>query len=129
MVAHGAHNPKVAGSNPAPALFLFMAIPEITDKDFEEKVLKSGKPCVVDFWADWCHPCKMIEPSMEELYSEYKERINFYKINVDDNSETPSKFYVMSIPTILFVKNGEVVDRIIGAVPKSTIEERIKELL
>ncbi len=129
MVARGAHNPKVAGSNPAPAIFLFMAIPEITDKDFEEKILKSTKPCVVDFWADWCHPCKMIEPSMEELYSKYKDRVNFYKINVDDNSETPSKFYVMSIPTILFVRNGEVVDRIIGAVPKSTIEERIKELL
>jgi len=106
-----------------------MTIPEITDENFEERVLKSDKPCVVDFWAEWCHPCKMIEPLMEELYTEYKDKINFYKLNVDDNSETPSRFYVMSIPTLLFVKNGEIVDRIIGAVPKKTIEERIKALL
>lgn len=129
LVARGAHNPKVAGSNPAPAiLFYLMAIEILNDKDFEEKVIKSSEPVIIDLWAEWCHPCKMIEPHLKALSEKYNEKIKFYKLNVDENPKTPSILSVMSIPTLIFFKNGKEVGRIIGAVPKSHIEEKIKEI-
>jgi thioredoxin 1 len=101
---------------------------EISDNEFEEKVLKSDKPVVVDFWAPWCGPCKSIGPVLEELAKEMGDQVVFAKCNVDENQITPSKFGIQAIPTLIFFKNGEDVDRITGMVPKSKIEESINSI-
>lgn len=97
----------------------------VTDGDFEQQVLKSDIPALVDFWAAWCGPCRTVGPVVEELASEYSGKIKVAKLNVDENKETPARYEVRGIPTLMLFKNGEVVDRIVGAVPKG----RIKELL
>ena len=84
---------------------------------------------LVDFWATWCGPCKMIGPSIEELAQQYGDRAIIGKVDVDDNSELPLQFGVRNIPTILFIKNGQVVDRQVGAVPKSTLEAKLQAIL
>ena len=109
-------------------IFIFMAIEILTDKDFEEKVMKAKDRVIIDLWAEWCHPCKMIEPHLKSLSEKYNEKIKFYKLNIDENPKTPSLLSVMSIPTLIFFKNGKEVGRIIGAVPKNHIEEKIKEI-
>lgn len=102
---------------------------EITDSNFEELVLKSDKPVVVDFWAEWCGPCRMIGPLINELSKEYEGKAVIGKVNVDQNENVSAQFGVRSIPTVLFIKNGEVVDKSVGAVPKSTLESKLKALL
>ena len=102
---------------------------EITDANFDELVLKSDKPVVVDFWAEWCGPCRMIGPVIEELHHEYEGKALVGKVNVDANIDVVSKFGVKSIPTILFIKNGEVVDKSVGAVPKATLASKLDSLL
>ncbi|HMK34364.1 MAG TPA: thioredoxin [Desulfomonilaceae bacterium] len=97
----------------------------VTDSDFEQQILQSDVPALVDFWAAWCGPCRTVGPVVEELAGEYAGKIKVAKLNVDDNKETPSKYGVRGIPTLMLFKNGQVVDQIVGAVPKS----RIKELL
>jgi thioredoxin 1 len=97
----------------------------VGDGDFEQQVLKSEIPALVDFWAAWCGPCRTVGPVVEELASEYAGKVKVAKLNVDENKETPARYEVRGIPTLMLFKNGEVVDRIVGAVPKS----RIKELL
>lgn len=87
---------------------------EVTDGDFEEKVLKADTPAIVDFWAPWCGPCRMMAPVFEELAGQYSGKMVFGKMNVDDNTETPSKFGTYSIPTLIIFKNGEEVNRIVG---------------
>ena len=105
-----------------------MAI-EVNDTNFEEIVLSSDKPVLVDFWAEWCGPCRMISPIVEELHNEYEGKAIVTKVDVDASPNTAAKFGVRNIPTILFFKNGEVVDKQVGAVPKSTLVEKIDGLL
>lgn len=98
---------------------------EFSDSNFEQEVLNSDTPVLVDFWAEWCGPCKMIGPIIEELATEYDGKAKIGKMNIDLNSATPTKYGVRSIPTLLVFKNGEVVDKIVGAVPKTTISGKI----
>jgi thioredoxin 1 len=102
---------------------------EITDSNFDELVLKSDKPVVVDFWAEWCGPCRMIGPLINEMSKEYEGKALIGKVNVDQNANVSAQFGVRSIPTVLFIKNGEVVDKSVGAVPKSTLESKLEALL
>jgi thioredoxin 1 len=99
---------------------------EITDSNFETEVLKSPKVSMIDFWAEWCGPCRAITPIVEELAKEYDGRAIIGKLNVDENPEVTVKYGVRNIPTILFIKNGQVVDKQVGAVPKSVLEEKLK---
>ena len=104
-------------------------IPLVTDANFDQEVVQSELPVLVDFWAIWCGPCKMVEPSVEALAKEYEGKLKVVKMDVDKNPAVPTRYGIRSIPTLLLFKNGEVVDQIIGAVPKRMIEERIKKVL
>lgn len=98
---------------------------KFTDENFEAEVLKSESLVLVDFYADWCGPCKMMAPIIDELSGDFEGSVKIGKLNVDDSPETSSKYRVMSIPTILFLKNGEVVETIVGAVPKEQLVDKI----
>ena len=98
---------------------------EITDSNFDAEVAKSDLPVLIDFWAVWCGPCKMVAPIVEELAKDYDGRAKIGKLDVDNNQQTAIKFGIRSIPTLLIFKNGQVVDTIIGAVPKGHIAERL----
>src|SRR5689334_18550789 len=100
-----------------------------TGADFEEQVLKSPVPVLVDFWAVWCGPCKMIAPHVETLATEYDGRVKVGKVNIDEERDITEKYGIMSIPTLLFFKDGKVVDQVVGAVPKSTIASKLESLL
>lgn len=100
----------------------------ITDDNFKD-LLAEGKPVVVDFWATWCGPCKQIAPYVEELAEQYKDQVSIGKCDVDDNSELPGEYGVRNIPTLLFIKNGEVVDKQVGAATKAQLEAKVKALL
>jgi len=102
---------------------------EITDDNFETEVLQSDKPVLIDFWAVWCGPCKIIAPIVEELASEYDGKVKVGKLDVDSNQQTSIKYGVRSIPTLLVFKDGNVKDTIIGAVPKKLIVEKINSAL
>lgn len=97
-----------------------------TDSNFTSEVLENDKLTVVDFWAEWCGPCRAIGPVIEELATTYEGKVNVGKLNVDHNPEVSVKYGITSIPAILFLKNGEVVDKQVGAVPKSVLEKKIQ---
>ena len=99
---------------------------EVTDADFETQVLKSDLPVIVDFWAEWCGPCKMIAPVMEELSGEYSGKVKFAKLNVDFNPRTSAKYGVRSIPTLLIFKGGSPVGQVVGAVPKQMLKQKLE---
>jgi len=101
----------------------------VSDATFEEEIIKADMPAMVDFWAEWCGPCKMVGPAVESLAKEYEGKIKIAKMDVDENRETPAKFGIRSIPTLILFKGGKVAHTIIGAVPKGDIEEELKKLL
>jgi thioredoxin 1 len=98
---------------------------EFNDANFEQEVLKSELPVLVDFWAPWCGPCRMIAPSIEALSTEYAGKVKIGKLNSDDNPDVSAKFGIRSIPTLLIFKNGEVVNQLVGALPKDKIAEQL----
>jgi thioredoxin 1 len=102
-------------------------IKELKDSDFEAEVLQSTEPVLVDFWAPWCGPCRMIAPVIEELASENQEGVKVGKINIDDSPNTAATYGVSSIPTLMIFKNGEVVDRFVGIQPKKRLQDAIDE--
>ena len=102
---------------------------EITDANFDELVIKSDKPVLVDFWAEWCGPCRMVGPVVEELAKDYEGRAIIGKVNVDNNPEISMKFGIRNIPALLFFKNGEVVDQTVGAAPKASLASKLEALL
>ncbi len=108
--------------------FLIMAI-EFTDSNFEELVVKADKPVLVDFWAEWCGPCRMVGPIVSEIAEEYEDKVVVGKLDVDSNPEVSMKYGIRNIPTILFFKNGEIADKQVGAVPKSVLTQKLDALL
>ena len=101
---------------------------EFTDSNVKE-IINSGKPVVIDFWAEWCGPCRIVGPSIEELAKEFEGQVQIGKLNVDDNVDIPNEYGIRNIPTILFIKNGQVVDKQIGATQKAVLAAKIQALL
>ena len=106
-----------------------MAALEVTDDSFSNEVLNSELPVLVDFWAEWCGPCKMVSPIVEELSNEYNGKIKVAKLDVDSNPQTATNYGIRGIPTLLMFKDGSAVDQIVGAVPKTHIAERLDKII
>jgi thioredoxin len=102
---------------------------ELSDSNFEEEVLQSEIPVLVDFWAEWCAPCRVIEPLVDELALQYSGKVKIGKMDVDQNPQSSMNYGIRSIPTLLFFKDGKAVDQLLGAVPKNQIEQKITELI
>jgi thioredoxin 1 len=102
-----------------------MAVGKVSDATFESEVLKSTSPVVVDFWAEWCGPCRMIAPALEEIAGSLGEKVKIVKLNVDENPQTAAKYNIQSIPTLMIFKNGSLSSRQIGAAPKQKLEQWI----
>ncbi|MBT4482133.1 MAG: thioredoxin [Candidatus Latescibacteria bacterium] len=101
----------------------------VTDDTFQSTVLENSLPVIVDFWAEWCPPCKMISPILEQIAEEYDGKAAVCKVNVDENQELARKYEVRSIPTLLFMKDGEIKEQVVGALPKDQLESRLNALL
>ena len=102
---------------------------DVTDSNFEQEVLKSDVPVLVDFWAEWCAPCRVIAPLIDELSQQYSGKIKVVKMDVDQNPQSSMNYGIRSIPTLLFFKNGQPVDQLLGAVPKNQIEDKLTALI
>lgn len=100
-------------------------VKETSDGNFENDVIKNSKPVLVDFWAEWCAPCKALSPIIDEIAQEYDGKIEVFKVDIDSNPQTPSQFGVRGIPTVIAFKNGQVVDQVVGAVPKTELQRII----
>lgn len=100
-------------------------ITEVSDAEFDDKVLKHGKPTLVDFWAEWCAPCRALTPVVEEVAKSYEGRLQVAKMNIDDHPNTPGQYAIRSIPTLLLFKDGQVVDQMVGLVSKAKLDEMI----
>lgn len=101
----------------------------VTDQTFDQEVLQATSPVVVDFWAVWCGPCRLIAPIVEELSEQYKGKVEFVKLNVDENPEVSMKYGIRSIPTLLVFKNGKAIDQVVGAVPKRVLQSHVDAAL
>ena len=106
-----------------------MSLLHFTDANFKKDVLESNLPVLVDFWATWCGPCKMITPIIEELAKEYSGKIKIGKLNVEESPKTPSQYGVMSIPTLIFFKEGKVMEQVVGALNKAELKKKIDEII
>ena len=106
-----------------------MALVHLTDKNFEKEVLKSDLPVVVDFWAEWCGPCRMVAPVVEELAKEYENKVKIGKVDVDESPATASRYGIMSIPTLMFFKGGQIMSQLVGVVNKSELKKKIESNL
>jgi thioredoxin 1 len=102
-----------------------MGVSKVSDANFEAEVIQSSEPVVVDFWAEWCGPCRMIAPALEEIAGSLEGKVKIVKLNVDENPNTASKYGIMSIPTLMLFKNGELASRQVGAAPKQKLEQWI----
>ena len=102
---------------------------ELTDQSFQQQVVQAKQPALVDFWAVWCGPCRMVAPTVEELAKHYAGKITVAKMNVDDHIQTATQFRVMNIPTLIFFKDGQETDRVIGVVPKAELAKKCEALL
>jgi len=104
-----------------------MALLHLSDTNFKKEVLDSGLPVLVDFWANWCGPCKMVTPILEELAREYANKLKICKLNVEENPKTATLYGIMSVPTLIFFKNGKVIEQMMGALSKSELKKKIEE--
>jgi thioredoxin 1 len=102
---------------------------DVTDQTFDAEVMKANLPVLIDMWAPWCGPCKMVEPILKKLSDKYQGKIKFCRMNVDENQKTPSQYSVRSIPNMLFMKNGKVLDTAIGAMPEGALQSKVEALL
>lgn len=102
---------------------------KFTDNNFEQEAVKASMPVVIDFYADWCGPCKMMSPVIDELAADYEGKVKVGKVNTDENRGVASKYNIMSIPTIILMKDGQVVDTVVGAIPKTVLEQKINSML
>jgi thioredoxin 1 len=104
-------------------------VTDVSDQTFESEIIKSSLPVLLDLWAPWCGPCRMVAPVVEKLAETYDGKVKFCRLNVDENPQTAVKYGIMSIPTLMFFKEGQVVDTVIGAVPERTLQPKIDALL
>lgn len=102
---------------------------EVTDASFVKEIIESGKPAMVDFWATWCGPCRMVGPTVEELAKEFEGQAVVAKVDVDNNQQVAAEYGIRNIPTILFFKDGQVVDKVVGVVPKTQLEQKLKAIM
>jgi thioredoxin 1 len=104
-------------------------VSELTDKEFEQEVIKADLPVLIDLWAPWCVPCRLIAPVVEKLSVDYDGKLKFFRLNIDENPQMPARYRVMSIPTLMLFKDGVAVDMVVGAVPEKRITPKIDALL
>lgn len=102
---------------------------DVTDQSFDAEVLKASMPVLIDMWAPWCGPCRMVEPILKKLSDKYTGKVKFCRMNVDENQKTPSQYRVMSIPNMLFIKSGKVIDTAVGAMPEAALQSKVDALL
>ena len=102
---------------------------DVTDQTFDAEVMKANIPDLIDMWAPWCGPCRMVEPILKKLSDKYQGKVKFCRMNVDENQKTPSQYRVMSIPNMLFIKSGKVVDTAVGALPENALQAKVDGLI